>query len=216
MERRRAAFAAGIDRAEALRDAGDDVLVVLLCEAGFEADVDASLARLTNDCGGGRMTTIVVTPFPEMPEDLWAELAPPYKAQIVLERRRAKKRLFPAIDPSASLSDALNEQLVGPRHVEVVLRAKALLESYQRIDPSFDLFGADRQQQSNPTPFVHIVCSAICGNLFWLPSRSPANRDNGSAKRPCSTPSKRSSISDLAGARVATSGALLRLATRRR
>ena len=150
MERRRAAFAAGIDRAEALRDAGDDVLVVLLCEAGFEADVDASLARLSNDCGGGRMTTIVVTPFPEKPEDVWAELAPPYKAQIVLERRRAKKRLFPALDPSASLSDALNEQLAGPRHVEVVLRAKALLESYQRIDPSFDLFGADHQQQSNP------------------------------------------------------------------
>ena len=96
------------------------------------------------------MTTIVVTPFPEKPEDVWAELAPPYKAQIVLERRRAKKLLFPAIDPSASLSDALNEQLAGPRHVEVVLRAKALLESYQRIDPSFDLVGADHQQQSNP------------------------------------------------------------------
>ena len=64
-QQRRDAFADGLARAEALRDEGDDVLVVLLCDTGFESDVDASLVRLSGDAGRGRITTIVVTPFPE-------------------------------------------------------------------------------------------------------------------------------------------------------
>jgi len=80
---RREAFAAGLDRAEALRDEGCDVLVVLLCEPGFESDVDASLVRLSGKHDVGSITTIVVTPFPEKREAVWIELSPPFKAQIV-------------------------------------------------------------------------------------------------------------------------------------
>ena len=90
---RRDVFAAGLDRAEAMRDEACNVLVVLLCEAGFESDVDASLVRLSAKGRSGSITAIVVTPFPEKREAVWAELAPPYKAQIVLDRRRAKKML---------------------------------------------------------------------------------------------------------------------------
>ena len=145
-QQRRDAFAEGLARAEALRDAGDEVLVVLLCDTGFESDVDASLVRLSGDAGPGRITTIVVTPFPEKPEDVWRELAPPYKAQIVLDRRRAKKLLFPSIDPLASLSDSLTDGLVGRRHVEIAQRAKQVLAEYARLDPGFDLFGADHKE----------------------------------------------------------------------
>ena len=74
-QRRRDAFAAGIDRAEALRDQGGNVLVVLLCEPGFESDVDASLVRLSAKHGYGSITTIVVTPFPEQRDAVWTELS---------------------------------------------------------------------------------------------------------------------------------------------
>ena len=90
-QRRRDAFAAGIDRAEALRDEGCNVLVVLLCEPGFESDVDASLVRLSARRGSGSITTMVVTPFPEKREAVWTELSAPYKAQIVLDRRRGRR-----------------------------------------------------------------------------------------------------------------------------
>ena len=91
-QRRREAFAAGLDRAEAMRDEGCNVLVVLLCEPGFESDVDASLVRLSAKRCTGSITTIVVTPFPEKREAVWTELSPPYRAQIVLDRRRARRR----------------------------------------------------------------------------------------------------------------------------
>ncbi len=147
---RRDVFAAGLARADAMRDACGEVLVVLLCESGFEADVEASLVRLSSDGGPGRITTIVVTPFPERAEDIWREISPPYAAQIVLDRRRAKQRLFPSIDPSASLSDALTAQFVGSRHVEVAARAAALLGDYAQIDPMFDLFRERSRASEDP------------------------------------------------------------------
>ncbi|HTO58861.1 MAG TPA: sigma-70 family RNA polymerase sigma factor [Pseudomonadales bacterium] len=151
-QRRRDAFAAGLARVEALRAAGDEVLVVLLCEPGFEADVDASLVRFANDAGPGRVTTVVVTAFPETPADVWSALSAPYGAQIVLDRRRARKRIFPSIDPLASLSDALVDDVVGRRHVAAVRRVKDLFAAYDRIDPRFERFDAAAEAASeDPT-----------------------------------------------------------------
>ncbi len=147
-QRRRDAFSNGLDRAEALRDAGNDVLVVLLNETGFEADVEASFARLAS-MSGNRITTLVVTPFPEKPVDVWNELVSPFKAQIVLDRYRSNKKLFPSINPLVSLSNALDRDVVGARHWDVAGRAKALMAAYVRIDPTFDLFGADHKAQTN-------------------------------------------------------------------
>jgi RNA polymerase sigma factor (sigma-70 family) len=144
---RRDAFAAGLDRAECLRDEGCNVLVVLLCDTGFESDVEASLVRLTAKHGSGAITTIVVTPFPERSEAVWTELVPPYKAQIVLDRRRAKKRLFPSIDPLVSLSELL---VAGTRHADVAIRARRLFERYVAIDPGFELYGAPHKTHADP------------------------------------------------------------------
>ena len=146
---RREAFAAGIDRAEEMRDEGGNVLVVLLCEPGFESDVDASLVRLSAKRHAGSITTIVVTPFPENREAVWTELSPPFKAQIVLDRRRAKKLLFPSIDPLASLSDLVSSGRIGARHVDVAMRARQLMERYAVIDSDFSLFAASHERESD-------------------------------------------------------------------
>ncbi|HET6474081.1 MAG TPA: hypothetical protein VFG38_19745, partial [Pseudomonadales bacterium] len=76
------------------------------------------------------------------PADVWSALSAPYGAQIVLDRRRARKRIFPSIDPLASLSDALVDDVVGRRHVAAARRVKDLFAAYDRIDPKFERFGA--------------------------------------------------------------------------
>lgn len=149
-QRRRAAFVAGIDRAEALRGEGCNLLVVLLCEPGFESDVDASLIRLSAKHGSGSITTLVVTPFPEQREAVWTELSAPYKAQVVLDRRRAKKMLFPSIDPLVSMSELVGSAKVGARHAAVATRARALMQRYAAIDSDFALFGNSEEATSDP------------------------------------------------------------------
>ncbi len=136
-QQRRDAFAASIDIAEAMRDSGHEVLVVLLCDTGHESDIEANLHRL-GSAGAGSITTIVVTPFPERAGAVLSELAPPYKAQVVLDRRRARKRLFPSIDPLASLSELLDGERLGARHLDVASRARQAIASYMAIDPDFD------------------------------------------------------------------------------
>jgi F-type H+-transporting ATPase subunit beta len=56
-----------------------------------------------------------------------------------------KRALFPAIDPSASLSRALASGQASARHRDVAARATALLEEYEALDPTFARDGEDDQ-----------------------------------------------------------------------
>jgi len=137
---RRDAFQRGLEQAEKLRDAGRDVLAILLTADGFESDIESSLARLSAASDLGSVTTIVVTAFPEKSE-VWSDLEPPYSAQLTLDRLRAQKHLFPAIDPGFSISDALREERVGDRHLRLATAARRLFDWYRELDPDFSLIG---------------------------------------------------------------------------
>lgn len=142
-ETRRRAFADGLARAEALRDRGRQVLVVLLVDAGTEADVESCLARLRParpDDGAG-LTTLVVTPFPETGREVWNELRPPFDGQIAFDRRRARRLLYPAIDPRTTLSRALSRERAGERHVALARAAREAVAAYEALDPGLELPG---------------------------------------------------------------------------
>ncbi len=131
---RRDAFLRGLAAVESLRDAGHDVLAVVLSTQGFENDIEASLLRLKAPSAKGSITSIIVTPFPDNRE-VWSELKAPYSGQIALDRARANQYLFPAIDPHFSMSTALDPANVGERHVQLASDSQRLLNSYQETDP---------------------------------------------------------------------------------
>jgi len=128
-----------VNRAEELRDAGRDVLVIALAEKGHEADLEASFPRLLASRESGSITVIVVTPFADGPDNVWDELQAPWDAQIALDKRRAVQRLFPAIDPVRTRSRALDPAAVGARHVKLAEAARAQLELYEATDPELAL-----------------------------------------------------------------------------
>ena len=137
-EIRRAAYQRGLQLAETLRDSGRDVLAVVLSSEGYINDIDASLLRLAAHKNSGSITTIVVTPFPEQ-RKVFAELQVPYSAQITLDRVRASRHLFPAIDPRYSMSSALTDEIVGERHVLLAAAARRLFDEYRQIDSDLAL-----------------------------------------------------------------------------
>lgn len=155
-ETRRAAFNAGVDEARALARDGSDVLTIVLTAAGFEPDVEANLAQLAD----GGITTVVMTPFPEN-DDAWQQLIAPYSAQINLDRRRAKRHLFPAIDPELTISNTLNEATVGARHVETALRARTLLADYARTDPLLEQIDAP-DSDARAVRLLRYLCQPFC------------------------------------------------------
>jgi RNA polymerase sigma factor (sigma-70 family) len=131
---RREAYATGILMAETLRDEGREVLAIVQSTGGFEHDIEESLHRLSRESDHGSITTIVITPWKKEP---WVELKAPYSAQITLDRKRANRNLFPAINPSLSLSRAMMQ--TGRRHSNLLARVKTLLDWYGDIDPEFDM-----------------------------------------------------------------------------
>jgi F-type H+-transporting ATPase subunit beta len=158
---RREAFERGLHTCETLRDAGQDVLAVVLSAAGFENDVEASLPRLAAPAATGSITSIVVSPFPENP-DLPKSLPAPYSAQITLDRARARHYLFPALQPRLSLSAALDPSLVGERHVAVAGKARQLLEAYESLDPGFESLDEapadDAPERSKARQLLRYLC----------------------------------------------------------
>jgi F-type H+-transporting ATPase subunit beta len=139
-EASREAFQRGLDLAESMSASGLDVLLVLTSDPGFESDVEASFARLGAARNAGSITTFLITTFPERADATWSRLHQPYAAQIKLHRPRARRGLYPSLDPTLSLSRALSDTGVGREHVEVAAQARGTLARYVMQDPEFTAF----------------------------------------------------------------------------
>jgi F-type H+-transporting ATPase subunit beta len=148
--KRRESYQTGLSMIEAMRDAGRDVLAIVLSTEGFENDVEESLIRLSRLTRTGSVTSIVMTPFRDV-EQAWDELKPPYSAQITLDYRRALKSLFPAIDPDRSMSNALDSSIVGLRHAELLGQVRELFAWYRTLDPDFELLAGNGDAKTNET-----------------------------------------------------------------
>jgi F0F1-type ATP synthase beta subunit len=135
---RRDAFARGIAAARAARDSGRHVLLVLLTESGFEADLDSSYPLLTEPSSTGSITTLVVgTQLDTLANRDAPPLASPWTGRIVLDRTRSRRNLYPAIDPELSSSTA-DATIVGEAHLRAADAVRTLLADYRQQDPGFD------------------------------------------------------------------------------
>ncbi len=62
---------------------------------------------------------------------------------IVLERRIAELGIYPAVDPLASTSTALDPDVVGKEHFEVARRVQAVLQRYKDLQDIIAILGID-------------------------------------------------------------------------
>jgi F-type H+-transporting ATPase subunit beta len=83
---------------------------------------------------------------------------PPYAAQLRLDRARARRGLYPSVQPSLCWSRALTEDVVGASHVRLAAAARTLLEQHVADDPQLLAVAkaeiTDPQFASQPRPAV--------------------------------------------------------------
>jgi RNA polymerase sigma factor (sigma-70 family) len=142
-EDQRKTFIDGLIQLESLRDAGKDVLAVIQSVEGFESDVEESLLRLVAESSSGSITSIVLTPFRDE-EQAWDELRAPYSSQISLDRNRALRNLYPAIDPLRSMS-AIDDVDISDHH-------RTLLKTVTDLFTSCGDLGVILNEESESTP----------------------------------------------------------------
>jgi F-type H+-transporting ATPase subunit beta len=68
---------------------------------------------------------------------------------IYLERSIASKGIYPAVDPLASNSRALDPQIVGERHYEVARGVQTLLQKYRDLQDIISILGVDELSEED-------------------------------------------------------------------
>ncbi|MEM7020341.1 MAG: ankyrin repeat domain-containing protein [Pseudomonadota bacterium] len=135
-EQKQQAFEQGLARAEALRDEGQDVMLVFIASEGYTHQLESRFPQLLAKSPKGSITTMFITTISE--QQVWETLKPPFTGQIALDVNRAKKYLFPTIDPEKSLISETSRQALSSRHTTLIEQARNLLLDYQAHDPTLE------------------------------------------------------------------------------
>ena len=159
---------AGLTEAEYFRDRGQDVLLFIdnifrFSQAGSE--VSALLGRMPSAVGyqptlatemgalqeritstkTGSITSVqaVYVPADDLTDPAPATTFTHLDATTVLSRSISSLGLFPAIDPLASTSDALDPAIVGEEHYRVAVRVQEILQEYSDLQDIIAILGMD-------------------------------------------------------------------------
>ncbi|MDR0418257.1 MAG: F0F1 ATP synthase subunit beta [Puniceicoccales bacterium] len=68
---------------------------------------------------------------------------------LVLDRKIAALALFPAVDPLASTSKALDPKVVGQQHFDVARRVQAVLQKYKELQDIIAILGMDELSEED-------------------------------------------------------------------
>jgi RNA polymerase sigma factor (sigma-70 family) len=130
---RRSVFAAALDEVAA---SPGEKLVICQSAPGHAHDVMIALPGLA--CDPNVLATIVVEPYVVAPE---IKTRPPegFTAQVAFDPARAKRQLWPAIDPRTTISRSYPSE----RHARLANGAREALTKYQQQDPDLALDGRD-------------------------------------------------------------------------
>ena len=158
----------GLTTAEYFRDQGQDVLLFIdnifrFSQAGSE--VSALLGRMPSAVGyqptlatemgdlqeritstkTGSITSVqaVYVPADDLTDPAPATTFTHLDATTVLSRSIAELGLYPAIDPLASSSDALDPSIVGEEHYRVAVKVQELLQEYSDLQDIIAILGMD-------------------------------------------------------------------------
>jgi F-type H+-transporting ATPase subunit beta len=159
---------AGLTTAEYFRDQGQDVLLFIdnifrFSQAGSE--VSALLGRMPSAVGyqptlatemgdlqeritstkEGSITSVqaVYVPADDLTDPAPATTFTHLDATTVLSRAVSDLGLYPAIDPLASSSDALDPDVVGEEHYRVAMKVKEILQQYKDLQDIIAILGMD-------------------------------------------------------------------------
>ncbi|MBQ6491755.1 MAG: F0F1 ATP synthase subunit beta, partial [Atopobiaceae bacterium] len=159
---------AGLTTAEYFRDQGQDVLLFIdnifrFSQAGSE--VSALLGRMPSAVGyqptlatemgdlqeritstrEGSITSVqaIYVPADDLTDPAPATTFTHLDATTVLSRSISELGIYPAVDPLASSSDALDPSIVGEEHYRVAMRTQEILQEYSDLQDIIAILGMD-------------------------------------------------------------------------
>ena len=193
---------AGLTTAEYVRDQGQDVLLFIdnifrFSQAGSE--VSALLGRMPSAVGyqptlatemgelqeritstkEGSITSVqaVYVPADDLTDPAPATTFTHLDATTVLSRSVADLGLYPAIDPLASSSDALDPEIVGDEHYRVAMKVQATLQQYVDLQDIIAILGMDElSEEQRLTVMRARKCQQFLSQSFHVAEKFTGNK----------------------------------------
>lgn len=140
-----------IDNIFRFAQAGSEVSALLgriPSAVGYQPTLASEMAALQERITSTKKGSITSMQAVYVPADDYTDPAPVVTfahldASISLERSLAEQALFPAIDPLASTSRALDPEIVGEEHYEVAQRVIKTLQRYKDLQDIIAILGMD-------------------------------------------------------------------------
>ena len=130
---------------------GTPRLVVCLEARGHAHDVALALPRFRADAGAA--ATLVVDPFTGRLPTTHARPPEGYDAQVAFDSVRAARRLYPAIDPVATVARVYPSEA----HADLATRARSLLAEYAATDPELGLLERAGQRPNAAQRLIRLL-----------------------------------------------------------
>ena len=193
---------AGLTTAEYFRDQGQDVLLFIdnifrFSQAG--AEVSALLGRMPSAVGyqptlatemgelqeritstkEGSITSVqaVYVPADDLTDPAPATTFTHLDATTVLSRSVADLGLYPAIDPLASSSDALDPAVVGDEHYRVAMKVQETLQQYQDLQDIIAILGMDELSEDQRLTVMRArKCQQFLSQSFHVAEKFTGNK----------------------------------------
>ncbi|PAK20937.1 F0F1 ATP synthase subunit beta [Mycoplasmopsis agassizii] len=70
-------------------------------------------------------------------------------AALVLSRDKVAKNIYPAVDPLSSNSSSVNPMIIGERHFNAIVEAKAILQKYKELEDVILILGVDELDEES-------------------------------------------------------------------
>lgn len=121
---------------------------------GYQPTLASDMAALQERITSTKKGSITSMQAVYVPADDYTDPAPVVTfahldASISLERSLAEQALFPAIDPLASTSRALDPEIVGAEHYEVAQRVIKTLQKYKDLQDIIAILGMDELSEDD-------------------------------------------------------------------
>lgn len=146
-----------IDNIFRFAQAGSEVSALLgriPSAVGYQPTLASEMAQLQERITSTKSGSITSMQAVYVPADDYTDPAPVVTfahldASISLERSLAEQALFPAIDPLASTSSALDPDIVGQEHYDVAQRVIRTLQRYKDLQDIIAILGMDELSEED-------------------------------------------------------------------
>ena len=118
------------------------------------SDVNEVEERI-NSTDKGSITSFqaIYVPADDITDDAVQTIATHLDGQIVLDRKIAQKGLYPAINVFQSTSKAIDKEIIGERHYDLLQRALATLVRYNELEEIIAVLGIDELSEQDKLIF---------------------------------------------------------------